>query len=450
MTRGVRSLAAVVIAAVLALPASAPVLAGGTFGTPSAVATWGKGVTFDQPVVLAEAPARVEVVIDTGGDPGSFVAESPVDSAGATTLTYTLDAGPTGILPNTSFTAHWRITRGDRTVEEGPSVSVTYADTRFAWRTASGPIVRVHWYAGDAAFGQRALRIGEDGVAGAATLLGVRETRPVDFFVYADQAAFYDALGPGTRENVGGEADASIRTLFALITPAEIADPWVGIVIPHELTHLVFDTAVRNPYHLPPRWLNEGLAVYLAQGYGASDRSDVADAVRAADLMPLQALDGVFPTTGARFSLAYAESVSAIDFLVRTYGKDALVRLVRSYAAGPSDDEAFRAALGRDVAAFEAAWLADLGATEPVRRGPQAAPSGPLPSGWSEATGSPGVPTGAPTGVPTGVPAGAVGGSDPGAAAALVALVAGGAVLFAVLLLVRHRRRVVPDAEDGP
>jgi hypothetical protein len=39
-------------------------------------------------------------------------------------------------------------------------------------------------------------------------------------------------------------------------------------VVPHELVHLVFDTAVKNPYHFPPRWLNEGLAVYLSEGNG--------------------------------------------------------------------------------------------------------------------------------------------------------------------------------------
>ncbi len=54
------------------------------------------------------------------------------------------------------------------------------------------------------------------------------ETEPVDFYIYADQYAFYDALGPGTRENVGGEAHADIRTMFALITPDEIDASWVS------------------------------------------------------------------------------------------------------------------------------------------------------------------------------------------------------------------------------
>ena len=55
--------------------------------------------------------------------------------------------------------------------------------------------------------------------------------------------------------------------MFALITPSEVDQSWVKEVVPHELTHLVFNTAVDNPYHGPPRWLNEGLAVYLSRGY---------------------------------------------------------------------------------------------------------------------------------------------------------------------------------------
>ena len=94
-----------------------------------------------------------------------------------------------------------------------------YADDRFDWKTLDGDVVRVHWVEGDQAFGKRALKIGDDAVAATAKLLGVTETDPIDFFIYADQHAFYDALGPATRENVGGQAHPDIRTLFALITP---------------------------------------------------------------------------------------------------------------------------------------------------------------------------------------------------------------------------------------
>jgi hypothetical protein len=110
------------------------------------------------------------------------------------------------------------------------------------------------------------------------------------------------------------------------------------------------------------------------------------------DLMPLSALVGQFPSPPDRFSLAYDEAVSAIDYLVRTHGQDALVQLIRSYSSGVSDDDAFRAALGVDTAGFEAAWLGDLGVDSPVPYGPRPAPAGPVPPGWAagpSATGGP-------------------------------------------------------------
>ena len=116
----------------------------------------------------------------------------------------------------------------------------------------------------------------------AAALLGVDESLPIDFFVYAGRDAFYDVIGPALQENVGGLAILEIRTLFANISPSEVADPWVSLVVPHELTHIVFDTATRNVYHEAPHWLNEGLADYLAVGYGADARGNVERAVRTA------------------------------------------------------------------------------------------------------------------------------------------------------------------------
>src|SRR4029078_11022218 len=189
----------------------------------------------------------------------------------------------------------------------------------------------------DNACPKKALQIAEKAISDTAALLGVTETEPIDFYIYGDQDSFRSALGPGTRENVGGQAHADIRTLFALITPEEIDQPWVGVVIPHELVHLVFDTAVHNPYRFPPRWLNEGLAVYLSEGYGSQDRGQVESGVSANELIPLVALGGQFPTDSDRTFLAYAESVSAIDYLVRQKGQDTLVALVPAYAARLTD-----------------------------------------------------------------------------------------------------------------
>jgi peptidase MA superfamily protein len=402
---GLRAGAAVLWVAALAGPVAPGVFAATTFDQPTATATYGSSVEFTQPVTTTAAMKRVEILLDLPSAEGPDTIE--VEGAtrpGRATLRYSLDA-TAGLLPNTTIKARWRLTAANGTVEIGPSVTVRYDDTRFNWKVRAGDIVRVHWYQGSDAFGQRALAIGDKAIRDTSQLLGVTETESVDFFVYADQQAFYQALGPGTRENVGGQANAEIRTLFALITPDQIDADWVGIVIRHELTHLVFNTAADNPYHFPPRWLNEGLAVYLSQGYDAVDRSQVTSAARDGTLIPLDALAGDFPTSRDRFFLAYAESVSSIDYLVRTYGRDVLVTLIKSYASGVTDDEALTAALGVDVASFDTAWRAELKAKQPTVRGPQPAPAGPLPPGWTQADGSTGAPLGSPGPATTAVPA---------------------------------------------
>ena len=116
--------------------------------------------------------------------------------------------------------------------------------------------------------------------------------------------------------------------------------------------------------------------MYLSEGYGSGDQNRVADAVETRDLIPLVALGAQFPTDPDKTFLAYAESVSAIDYLVREHGRDAMVALVVAYKDGLTDDEAFTKALGIDLATFQAGWLEGLGAEPPEQFGPQPAPPG--------------------------------------------------------------------------
>ncbi len=431
------------LAALAALTgAVTPVLAADpVFGTPTIDATFGEGVELTQPVTLDETPARVEVLL-TFADASPLVVELPPPTTiGSVTLRHEVSVAADGhILPNTPVSAQWRITPEDGDPVVGPEVDAVYADERFDWQTVAGDLVTVHWYEGGAAFGQRSLRIAEDAVRETSELLGVTEDEPIDFFIYSELDPFYDALGPGTRENVGGQANAEIRTLFALVGSNDVG--WDEIVVRHELVHLVFDTAVDNPYHFPPRWLNEGLAVYQSQGYDAGDISAVESAARAGTLIPLDGLIGQFPT-GDGFFLAYAESVSAVDFFIRTHDQDALVALIGSYADGLTDDEAFQAAIGMDTASFNEAWLADLGAVVPQRHGPQPAPPGPRPSAW----GAPGeIPGATPDpGDPAPIPSADGGGGDDGAPlggnSTLVLGIVAVAVFGAAGLLVWSRTR---------
>jgi hypothetical protein len=419
-----------------------------TFSTPHATQTFGEEIEFTVDATSSSPIARVELRLEFPDALGPLIVDVPVEQGtGSHALRYSLDlTGGGHLAPNTPIRYTWAAFPevGADPVLSAPG-RILYEDTAHDWRTLKGDLVTIHWYEGNEAFARKALDIGERAISDTAALLGVTETDPVDFFMYGDEASFRSALGPGTRENVGGQARSDIRTLFALITPDAINDPWVGIVVPHELTHLVFNTAVENPYRFPPRWLNEGLAVYLSEGYGPGDRNRVADAVDSHDLIPLEALGGQFPTDPDKTSLAYAEAVSAIDYLVSAHGRDAMVSLVLAYKDGLTDDEAFTKAIDQDLATFQAGWLEGLGATAPERFGPLPAPEGPLPSGWSGPAPSTGAGPGAPTARPgtTPVPGEAPAPTGTADSSTIPLLFAGlGLVVGAVVLgLVVARRR---------
>jgi hypothetical protein len=419
-------IAALALIAALLAPAAA-LAADPTFERATTSQEFGEGITVEQRVSLPSGVSRVEAYVRSSDGSGTFLAEIANPGAGAQTLRYTDDTPPGSLMPNTLVELGFRITLADGSFVDGPPGRVVYEDDRFDWKTLEGDVVRLHWYEGSSQFAQRALDIGDKAVKEAAELLGVDESLPIDFFVYPERDPFYDVIGPALQENVGGLAIPEIRTLFANIAPSEVADSWVSLVVPHELTHIVFDTATKNVYHQPPHWLNEGLADYLAIGYASDARSNVERAVRNRDLMPLHALVLRFPSTASRFSLGYDESVSAVDYLVRTHGQDALVALIRSYADGMADDDAFKAALNVDVAGFEAGWLGDLGADTPAPYGPVPAPPGPLPPGWNPAPIQTGPPVATP---PPGSGGGGIGGNDDVA----IALIVGVGLLFVIVV----------------
>ena len=191
-----------------------------TFEPATAIATFGTSIDVTQRANLPAGVARVEAVVRTGEGTRAFLAAVPNPGTGSVTLRYSFKTPMGGLYPNTPVELGFRVTFEDGHAVDGPTSRVLYEDDRFDWKTLQGDVLRVHWYQGDAGFGQRALDIGERGVQNASTLLGVEETTPIDFYIYAGRDAFYDVIGQAIQENVGGLAISEIRTLFANIGPS--------------------------------------------------------------------------------------------------------------------------------------------------------------------------------------------------------------------------------------
>ncbi len=382
---------ALVLGAVLAAP-PATIAAEPVFGQPNASAPMGEPLTVTSTIDGVDG-GTVELVLKLAGhDPQIIVPAHPGTVAGGWEATAAIDV-PTSIgcscffdgnsAPNSHIEYQFRVRAADGTTSLGPVGQVTVTDDRFAWRTIEQGLVRVHWYEGDDAFAQAAADVANTAIDHAAELLGSTLPVPVDLFIYATQDALLEAVS-ANRENIAGEAHSTIATMFVWLPPDQ-APERSSVVVAHELTHLVFNVVTENPFHGPPRWLNEGIAVYLSEGYTNEWSSVVSIAAREGTLIPLTGIAGFFPSPVDQFFLAYGESVSAVDYFIRTYSEPTLWELVRSYSQGLSDDDAFIAATGSDMAAFNAAWMASLGAEVPVPLGPQPAPPGPVPSAWTPA-----------------------------------------------------------------
>ena len=74
-----------------------------------------------------------------------------------------------------------------------------------------------------------------------------------------------------------------------------------------------------------------------------------------------------------------------LDSAVETHGEAQLVELITAFGEGQGLDGAFETATGEDFAAFDAAWLASLGADPPEPYGPQEGEPGPVPEAWARA-----------------------------------------------------------------
>lgn len=361
-----------------------------TFGTPVGSAPLGQPLTMTSDIQGVEGGAvevlvklagkEPQVVVPTSAGPveGSWQASVEMDVPSSMDCACLFDGQSP---PNSRVEFRFRVRAADGTTTLGPVGQITVTDDRFEWRTIEQDLVRVHWYEGDDSFAQSAADVSNAAIDRAAELLGSTLPEPVDLFVYATQDALLEAVAPN-RENIAGQAHSTIATMFVWLPPDQ--DPERSrVVVAHELTHLVFNETTDNPYHGPPRWLNEGVATYLSEGYSLESSTAVGSAARNGSLIPLDGLAGFFPSPRDQFSLAYGESVSAVDYFVRTYSEQTLWDLVRSYAQGLSDDDAFTAATGGDVASFGAAWMASLGAEVREPHGPRPALPGPVPSAWT-------------------------------------------------------------------
>jgi len=119
----------------------------------------------------------------------------------------------------------------------------------------------------------------------------------------------------------------------------------------HEMTHLVLDYVAHGNY---PRWFTEGVAQYeeyKITGFIFDEQAGFSEQ----ELYPLNKMDRNFDSLPNQ-SLAYRQSLYAIQFIVTVYGENGLHRIINSLSHGNSFNGSLKQALGLDQEQFEKEW----------------------------------------------------------------------------------------------
>ncbi len=133
-------------------------------------------------------------------------------------------------------------------------------------------------------------------------------------------------------------------------------------ILKHELCHLYIHKHL-GPFGLP-RWLDEGIAQWVSKG--AMDIIEnpkgalLPKAAFSDSMLPLGALANGFPRTPDALRLAYEESKSFIDYLIRVYGRDKLLQILNRMEQGLSLRQAFSETYGVPFYKVEEEWQSSL------------------------------------------------------------------------------------------
>ncbi|MFH1699823.1 MAG: peptidase MA family metallohydrolase [Candidatus Zixiibacteriota bacterium] len=119
----------------------------------------------------------------------------------------------------------------------------------------------------------------------------------------------------------------------------------------HEYAHILLSRRVGH--RQLPRWINEGMAMYLSAEWGWSDNLSMSWASVMGWTIPLRQIEKLNRFSPGKAETGYAESYLAFKYFLDTYGKSSLVIFIDSIKSGRSYDDAFIDAIGANYFGFE-------------------------------------------------------------------------------------------------
>jgi tetratricopeptide (TPR) repeat protein len=162
----------------------------------------------------------------------------------------------------------------------------------------------------------------------------------ITVILYNEKGFFDVTRAPGW---AGGLYDGKIRIP---IKGAEGREDLLKRIIFHEYTHALVHAM--NPKTRTPVWLNEGLAEYFSLGEYET---------KVGQIIPLKVLELGFPSGNVKIiQMAYAESYSAVSYLIDKFGMYKIKELLQTLSEGKDLHAAFDSVLFFSYNKFLETW----------------------------------------------------------------------------------------------
>jgi hypothetical protein len=266
--------------------------------------------------------------------------------------------------PGTELEYWWKLTDADGNVTATERQTLVYLDETRDWSTLDNERLTLYWYEGDDEFSQNLYDRANASLDTLEEDLGVMLEEPIKIFIYADHTDFMDAYFPSGQEWAGGAAFDEHGVVMMTVEPDQ--PEWGTIITTHEMTHLVIHRATDNFFTgdlTLPRWLDEGIAVYTSGELHT--RQDFQQALNYAldnnQLFTLRTLSSPFSSDPNEAVLSYAHSGAVVEYIVDTYGAEAVSELLDALSEGALYDEALEQAIGLDTIGLDNAFRESVG-----------------------------------------------------------------------------------------
>ena len=319
------------------------------------------------------------IFTDQDGKGGTQNILTDIEASPEVTLTYVWDTSRTTVVPSQPVYYYWQVVDSEGNRVNSELEAVRYDDIRFDWQVLENEAIAVWWHDQPADFGQTVFNIAHTAFSQQRELFQTEPELQIRIIIYNnfDEFAAWHSF---VNEFIGGQAFPGAGVTTQIVPPGDFQEEWLLDVLPHEIAHLYFFQATRS-LSSPPLWLNEGLAQYLELDDNTFSLRAAELAVLNGDRIPLYAIIGSFGNDEDAVRLSYAESLSAVTYLIEAYGEEGLAALLAAYKSGLYDEDAFQTALGVSTLEFEYEWIAWLGAPLDLYPTPTAEPTlAPLPT----------------------------------------------------------------------